>query len=235
MLKIFNEYLKSFSHLFYPELCLGCQKNDPEIEDTFCLNCYADLPFTHQADIVNNEFIRHFEGKIEIEHGAALFYFIKQGMIQEIIQQLKYLNKPHYGVKMGEILGKIISNSSSFKTIDAIIPVPLHQKKQQERGYNQSDKFAEGLSNSMKIPFLKDNLIRVKYTSTQTKMNREERILNLNSAFKINNPEFLKGKHILLVDDVLTTGATLLECGMQLKLVLGVKVSMATIAMGEPV
>jgi ComF family protein len=235
MLKIIQEYIKSFSHLFYPELCLGCQENDREIEDAFCLECYANLPFTNQANIINNEFINHFNGKINIEHGAALFYFVKQGMVQEIIQQLKYLNKPQYGIKMGEIFGKIIKNSTCFKSIDAIIPVPLHKKKEQERGYNQSNKFAQGLSNSLNIPFFSNNLIRVKYTSTQTKMNREERILNLNSAFMINNPEFLEGKHLLLIDDVLTTGATLLECALQLKTIKGVKISMATIGMGEPV
>lgn len=235
MMQFINEYLKSFSHLFYPELCISCQMNDREIEDAFCFDCYSKLPFTDQSNILENEFKEHFKGKVKIEHGAALFYFVKKGTIQEIISQFKYLNKTQYGIILGEIFGKVIQQSKYFEFIDAIVPIPLHPKKQKSRGFNQSEILAKGLSKQLLIPVISNNMIRGKNTSTQTKMSREERINNLRNAFYLKKPVLFEGKHILLLDDVLTTGSTLLECAHQLKSIKGIKISMATIAMGEPV
>lgn len=235
MMQIINEYLKSFSHLFYPELCISCQMNDREIEDAFCFECYSELPFTNQANIPENEFMEHFKGKIKIEHGSALFYFIKKGSIQDIIFQFKYLNKIKYGIILGKIFGKVIQQSKYYNSIDAIVPIPLHAKKQKLRGFNQSEILARGISKQLFIPIIKNNIIRKKNTSTQTKMNREDRLNNLKNAFYMKDPMIFQGKHILLLDDVLTTGSTLLECASQLKNIKGIKISMATIAMGEPV
>ncbi len=233
MLKIIKEYLDSFLYLFYPDLCIVCNNNDREVHDTFCFDCYTQLPFTNQENVIDNDFMQHFEGKIEIQHGTALFYFVKQGMVQDIIQELKYRNKPQYAIKMGEIFGAIIKDDSYFKNIDTIVPVPLYKSKENQRGYNQSLKFAEGISKVLSIPIIRNNLIRIRHTSTQTKMTREERLVNLKNAFAVKNPQLFEGKHILLVDDVLTTGTTLLECGKKILECEDTKISMATIAMGE--
>ncbi len=233
ILKSIKEYIDSFLYLFYPELCIVCNKNDREVNDTFCLECYSELPFTNQTTIPKNQFIQHFEGKIKIEHGAALFYFVKQGIVQNIIQNLKYNDKPQYGVKMGEIFGYSIKDNSYFLNIDMIVPVPLFKSKETARGYNQSLKFAEGISKVTSIPIVKNNLIRIRHTDTQTKMNRVQRLENLYDAFSVLEPKTFENKHILIVDDVLTTGATLLECGNQIMKVKKTKISMATIAMGQ--
>ncbi len=233
MLKFIKEYWDSFLYLFYPDLCIICNNNDREVHDTFCFDCYAQLPFTYQGTALNNDFMQHFAGKINIQHGASLFYFIKQGMVQGIIQDLKYRNKPQYGIKMGEIFGASIKEDSFFKNIDAIVPIPLYKSKEIQRGYNQSSKFAEGISKVLSIPIISNNLIRIRHTNTQTKMTREERLVNLKNAFTVKNSQLFEEKHILLVDDVLTTGTTLLECGKKILECKDSKISMATIAMGE--
>ena len=235
MLKTIREYLNGFLDLFYPDLCIACHENEKEVHDAFCFDCYSKLPFTNFDDFKDNEFTAHFKGKLEIETGNALFFFVKQGIVQELIQELKYKNMSHYGIKLGEIMGETSFGNNLKENIDLIVPVPLHKKKESKRGYNQSEMFAKGLSKSTGRPISVKNLIRTKNTSTQTKMNREQRINNLKNAFKIYTPEEFRGKHILLVDDVLTTGSTLLECASVIKNIPDVKISFATIAMGEPV
>jgi len=237
MIKFFNDYIKSISHLFYPELCISCNTNNREIDNTFCIECYSDLPFSNQVfnNSKDNKFTEHFIGKLTVEKGASLFYFVKQGKIQEIIKELKYRNKPQYGIMLGRLFGNIIINDQSYSKLDAIVPVPLHKNREQKRGYNQSLMFAKGISEVLNTPIIKNNLIRVKQTDTQTKMNRNARIKNLKGAFEIKDKSIFKNKHILLVDDVLTTGTTLLECGLQIKFISGTKLYLGTIAMGEPI
>jgi ComF family protein len=167
--------------------------------------------------------------------GNALFFFVKQGIVQGLIQELKYKNKPQYGIILGEIMGETRFGDAIKENADIIIPVPLHKSKENKRGYNQSKMFAQGLSNSTGKPISINNLIRTKNTSTQTKMNREQRIENLKNAFEVSDAEEFTGKHILLVDDVLTTGSTLLECASVINQIPQIKISFATIAMGEPV
>ena len=231
--KYIKEYIDSLVYLFYPDLCIICNKNDREVHDIFCLECYSKLPFTNQTNTTTNRFTQHFEGKIDIEHGAALFYFVKQGSVQALIQDIKYKNKPQYGVLIGELFGHTLTSGTTFKNIDLIVPVPLFKEKEAERGYNQSLKFAVGISKITSIPIAQSNLIRTRHTNTQTKMNREQRLENLKDAFTVQDPKSFENKHILLVDDVLTTGATLLECGKQILECKNTRISMATIAMGE--
>ncbi len=235
MQKIIKEYFNSFLNLFYPDNCIACHVNEKEIYEAFCFECYSKLPFTDFDNFANNEFTNHFKGKMQVEMGNAIFFFVKNGIVQELIQELKYRNRPRYGMKLGEIMADTRFGNVIKEKIELIIPVPLHKKKELKRGYNQSEMFAKGISLKTGIPLSTDNLIRIKNTSTQTKMNREQRLNNLKNAFKINNPEKIQGKHILLVDDVLTTGSTLLECAYEIKNIPDVKISFATIAMGEPV
>ena len=228
-----KQYFNDFVELFYPELCIICNKGEKEIENAFCMECYAELPFTDQAYYKDNEFIAHFKGKIQIEHGAAIFYFSKNSSIQGVIQKLKYKGMSHYGVLLGKVMGEIIKKSPYYKNVDVIIPVPIHKEREKERGYNQSLMLALGINKELEIDIAADNLIRIKNTATQTKMSREERIENLKNAFQLKDSATLEGKHILIVDDVLTTGSTLLECAHTLMQVPGVSLSFVTLAMGE--
>jgi ComF family protein len=235
MLHNINKYLKSFLHLVYPDLCIACNKRTTDVNETFCLDCYTELPFTHHYDLKVNEFADHFKGKIGICFATSLFYFVKTGVVQNIVKQLKYNDKEDYGIKLGQLFGASLQNSELVSSIDLIVPVPLHKKKESKRGYNQSQKFAEGISKWLNIPVSKGNLIRVKNTLTQTKMNNEARIKNMQNAFSVENTLEFENKHVLLVDDVLTTGSTLLACAVTLKDIHGITISMATIAMGETV
>ncbi len=229
------EYINNFIDLFYPDLCIACHKEDKEIYDAFCFNCYAKLPFTGFDDFTNNDFTSHFKGKLNIEMGNALFFFVKEGIVQNLIKELKYKHMPQYGIKLGEIMGATKFGQELKQSIDLIIPVPLHKKKERQRGYNQSLMFAQGLSKSINKPVSSNNLQRTKNTSTQTKMNREQRIDNLHNAFRLFAPSEFENKHILIVDDVLTTGSTLLECASAFRNIQGINISFATIAMGETV
>jgi ComF family protein len=231
----FSEYINSLIHLIYPELCMACNKRTTDINNTFCLDCYTELPFTHHTDLRENDFSDHFKGKFRISFATSLFYFVKTGVVQNIIKQLKYHSKDTYGIKIGQLFGITFQDSEFVKSVDIIVPVPLHKKKEAKRGYNQSLKFGEGISSYLNIPVSKGNLIRVKNTLSQTQMNNEARIRNVKDAFQVTNPEEFINKHILLVDDVLTTGSTLLECAVTLKDIPGITISMATIAMGENV
>jgi ComF family protein len=181
--------------------------------------------------IKENRFTDRFWGRIPLQTGAALYHFQKETSIQHLIFQLKYNGKSHIGYKLGLYFGKqLTSNSTFYKDIDLIIPVPLHPIKERKRGYNQSAHFAAGLSESMQKPWLKNGLKRITHGESQTRKTREERYENVLKAFKVYQTKKLTGKHILLVDDVLTTGATLEGCAMKILALPNTRVSMATIA-----
>lgn len=232
-MSVLKDYISSLSHLVFPEVCVACQKNIYTIEGAFCFDCYSKLPFSYQMDEPNNSFIAHFKGKINLNHGAALFYFIKPGIIQDLIKKLKYKERSDYGMLFGNIFGKSMLHGSRFGHIDYIIPVPLHHKKFKSRGYNQSEVFAEGISEIIKCGVDTKTLIRQKNTITQTKLSEIERTENVKDAFVLTDVEKLKNKNILLVDDVLTTGSTLLSCGKILSEIKGINISFGTIAMGD--
>lgn len=169
-------------------------------------------------------------GRAEIQTAAALFLFTKGSRVQHLIHHLKYDGKKEIGVSLGRKFGFQLKRSPLFSQIDLIVPVPLHPRKQKIRGYNQSELFAAGLSESMGIPYLKDGLKRVVHSESQTKKSREERVTKIKEVFAVNKRDLLSEKHILLVDDVMTTGATLEVCATLLLGIPGTKVSLATIA-----
>ena len=177
-----------------------------------------------------NAFTERFWGRINIHSGAALYHFSKEGRTQALIHELKYNNKQQVGIKLGNLYGKALLTSPYFNAIDLIVPVPLHARKLKKRGYNQSALFARGLSEAMNIPWTSKALKRVVETTTQTKKSRMDRFENVRSAFKLNSPNLVKDKHILLVDDVMTTGATLEACAEKLIGGENTRVSMVTIA-----
>lgn len=228
-----SAFYHDFLGLFYPNLCLACERNTPTKGGVICLPCQYYLPKTKFHLERENEFTERFWGRVPIHAGAALYFFTKSSKTQNLIHKLKYEGKTKIGLKLGNLYGKMLQSSPYFDHIDVIVPVPLHPKKKQKRGYNQSQLFARGLAEEMQIPTAKDALARRHMTGTQTKRSRAERIDNVQRAFMVNQPHRLMGKHVLLVDDVMTTGATMEACANQILTCTGAKVSMATIAIAK--
>ncbi|MFT4667006.1 MAG: ComF family protein [Polaribacter sp.] len=219
--------------LFFPKLCLACGSNPPPQEQDICIYCQYYLPKTEFHLDLENPFTERFWGRVKIEGGASLYYFMKNGRTQKLIHNLKYKGKRKIGIKLGELYGKDLRLAKGFENIDMILPVPLHPKKEHSRGYNQCDPFARGLSETMEIPWRKGILIKTVNNTSQTKMTRMERLENVRTTFNVNNPDQLRGKHVLIVDDVMTTGATLEACAEKVLEIPHTKVSLATIAMAK--
>ncbi|HEX5624884.1 MAG TPA: phosphoribosyltransferase family protein, partial [Saprospiraceae bacterium] len=163
--------------------------------------------------------------------GAALYYYIKGGRLQQAMEGLKYRNRPDIGLELGRFYGMLLRDHDPYRQAQLILPVPLHPKRKAQRGYNQSAMVAKGLFESMGIPFREDLLVRKKETNSQTEKNRMDRVVNMQSAFELKKPELLKNLHLLLVDDILTTGATLEACARLLTRVEGTRISLVTLAM----
>jgi ComF family protein len=188
------------------------------------------LPETHFIDSNHNTIEKIFWGRIPIEQAGALYYFNKHGVVQQLLRTLKYKNSISTGLFLGKELGKALAISSRFKNIDAIIPLPLHPKKEYKRGYNQAMIIAQGIQEKWPIPILEKSVIRLVDTKTQTRENRINRWENMKNIFHISNPHSLQNKHILLIDDVITTGATLEACGAAILSIPGTKLSIAAVA-----
>ncbi len=224
-----SAYAKGFLALFYPNLCLACKEKSLHGDDILCIQCQYQLPKTDFHLHKENEFTNRLWGRLDLFAGAALYRFTKKGKVQRLIHQLKYKGKIEVGIKLGVLYGLSLKQSELFHDVECIVPVPLHSKKLHKRGFNQSALFAQGLAQSMEIPWYADGLKRLVYTETQTKKNRAERLENVLNVFEVYQPQRMEGKHILLVDDVITTGATLEACGVKLLEIPNVKLSMATL------
>ena len=228
---IINRYLSDFLTLFFPEICYACGDSLVQSESLICATCLHQLPFTNYHLEPDNKLAKQFWGRVNIKSATAFLYFNKGGKVQNLMHQLKYNNQPQIGILLGNLYAKHLIASHKFENINAIIPVPLHPKKQKKRGYNQSEKFGIGLSKSLGIK-LENLLVREKFTDTQTKKSRLQRLDNVEEVFAIRKGEEISGLRILLVDDVITTGATLCACSNVL-LAYGAKtVDLATIAAG---
>ena len=225
-----HTYFADFVSLIFPELCQACAKSLYRNEELICADCLYHLPYTDFHLQSDNAVAQQFWGRVNLEAASALLYFSKGSRVQNLMHQLKYKNKPEVGVYLGKLAGKRLQENLVFSAADVIIPVPLHQQKQLKRGYNQSLSFAEGLSEKLSIPVLVDNLIRTISTESQTKKSRILRYENMKEVFAVKNLTELTGKHILLVDDIITTGATLEACCGVLLEVPGVRISIASIA-----
>lgn len=217
-------------HFLYPHTCLGCGSDVIEKENFLCLNCINDLPHTNFALHANNPVEKLFWGRIPVSAAMSEFYFSKSSIIQNLIHEFKYRGNLKVGAILGKAMGKSILNSNRFKDVDIIVPLPLFTTKERKRGFNQSAILCEAIQEITNIPIEAKNVIRVAPTETQTKKGRVERWENVEHSFSVLNPEKLIGKHILLVDDVITTGATIEACGSQILKTDGVMLSIASLA-----
>lgn len=174
-----------------------------------------------------------FWGRVPIEQATALFYFQKGSHVQHLVHQLKYKGRWDAGVKSGRMLGQRLKQSGRFESLHGLIPVPIHRKKLRRRGYNQCEAIAEGLALETGLPVFNDQLIRNSFSQSQTRKKRYARWENVSEIFDLSTPDTVRNKHLLLVDDVVTTGATLEACATALKQVEGVTVSIATMAVAN--
>ncbi len=225
-----NNYLFDFLSLFIPEICITCEDKLLASENYICLKCLYDLPRTNFHKIEGNQVEQLFWGRVKIEKATSWFYFRKGSRYQSLIHFLKYKGLKELGEVLGESFASEISNSNYFNSIDVIVPVPLHKKKKKKRGYNQSEWIAKGMAKILNVPVSSENLVRLKHTNTQTRKSRFERWENVEDIFQVLDPGSLEGKHILLVDDVVTTGSTLEACAFSLLKHKNIKVSIATLA-----
>jgi ComF family protein len=211
-----KEILLDFLHLFFPNYCRGCEESLVKGEKIICTRCMLDLPKSNYHLEKENPFFRKFSGRIPVKFVMTLFKFVKSGKVQHLLHALKYKNQPEIGVQLGRVYGADLMTNDYKDQFDFIVPVPLHPSKKRKRGYNQSEEFGKGLSEMLNIPCTEKFLKRVKATTTQTKKSKLNRWENVSEVFEVREEEELKGKRVLLVDDVVTTGATLEACGEKL-------------------
>ena len=226
----FLDWLHCIIDLFYPRVCAACGQPLLRNEENVCLKCRYLLPKTGYELHADNPLAQTFYGRVNFHAVTACFFFAKSGRVQHIIHELKYQDNKEAGIFLGQELGKTIKDAPLFQDIDYLIPVPLHPRREKQRGYNQSLLIAQGINEVTGIPIGDKYLIRAVYTTTQTKKSADERHKNVKDIFEVRFPEELEGKHVLLIDDVLTTGATLESCAHQLENIPGIMISAATAA-----
>lgn len=229
------QLLKDIFHLFYPFLCVNCSVQLLKEEQFLCTNCVHDLPIITYNEVTQKMLQAVFYGRIPISQVFSFLYYTKHGITQKLIHDLKYKNQQEIGVFLGRWMAHELREISLFNEVDYIIPVPLHPLKEKQRGYNQVTKFAKTLGKELGIPYQPDLLIRTSTSTTQTLKQRFERFSNNNTKFQLTCTSFFVNKHVLLVDDVITTGATLEACCNELLKTENIIISICTIAYTEKV
>jgi len=221
--------IKHLTNLLFPKLCYACGKPIYEKVDAICLKCRIALPRIVQINDHLNPVAKIFKGRLQLERATSFLRFEKQGKLQSLLHNLKYKGISSIGINLGELAAVELKEENFFAGMEAIVPLPIHPKKAKMRGYNQSDLIADGISKVTELEVLKTAVIKVNNSPSQTRKSRYERWQNVATAFKVNEAEQLKGKHVLLVDDVITTGATAESCGLTLLKVEGMKLSFLSI------
>lgn len=217
-------------HLFYPKVCMGCATDLLSEHQLFCLRCISNFPCTNFASKPANPVEKIFWGRIPLAAAHSEFYFTKDSLIQHAIHQLKYKGNQEAGIFLGDRMGRTLVTSNRFSDIDYLVPLPLYPDKERKRGYNQAAVICRGLSGSMQVPVMPHLVNRRRFTETQTRKHRTERWENVAGSFVVADKEKLSGKKILLVDDVITTGATLEACGHAILEAGGVTLSIAALS-----
>lgn len=224
---------EDISGLIYPRLCAACSREHPQSGGYLCISCQLILPRTDYYHHPINSMTRRLEGRLPLEGAAAMYYFLKESPLQMLLHRIKYQGQFRAAYELGRLFGLDLALAKHFQSIDIVVPVPLHPSRLHIRGYNQSEWLGRGIAESMDKPLSTHNLIRTRATLSQTKMDRAERMANLHQAFEIKYPNLLEKRHILLVDDVLTTGATMESCAQPLLGLPDVHISLATLAIAQ--
>ncbi|MDZ4716705.1 MAG: ComF family protein [Cytophagales bacterium] len=211
-----NTLFDDFMGLFFPRMCQGCSGSLVRGEEILCTHCIVELPKTNYHLQPENPVFSRLSGRLPIRHGWAFLKFQKGGMVQHLLHQLKYNNQPEIGERLGQVYGRELSVVALNREFDLIVPVPLHRTRLRHRGYNQSAQFAKGLSAALNIAWDESVSIRTQGAATQTRKSKAERWENVKDVFSIKPRSPLADKRVLLVDDVITTGATLEACGQHL-------------------
>ncbi|HRB30543.1 MAG TPA: phosphoribosyltransferase family protein [Ferruginibacter sp.] len=227
------KYFRNTLHLFYPHICTGCGSDLLSQHEMLCLNCLDNLPHTGFENMTGNAAEKLFEGRVPIRSAHSQFYFAKHKLIQHLLHQLKYKGNREIGIYLGNMMGQALLKSNRFANPDALIPLPLHADKEFKRGYNQSLLICKGMAKAMQVPVITTAVKRERITETQTKKHRMERWQNVEDSFVLQDTTEIKNKHLLLVDDVVTTGATLEACSSALLRLPGVSISIATLAIAN--
>lgn len=220
-------------NLFFPKVCLGCNTYLVDNESYICTNCRHELPLTNFHLDNNDALVNVFYGRVKLEHATALMHFSKKGIVQQLMHNLKYRGHQEVGLFMGKWLGEELKTIGAYQQIDVVVPVPLHSSKLRQRGYNQVTKFGEELAKALEIEFNSKVLQKTMATKTQVFKDRLLRTSGNSATFNLSENQTLKGKHILLVDDIITTGATIESCVNALLTIEGVKISVAAMAITD--
>ena len=229
----FKEIKESLLHVVFPHVCDGCGSDLLNIESRLCIRCLASLPETNFEIHPNNPVEKDFWGRLPIINAAAHLYFTKESLVQHLMHQLKYKGNKDLGLQLGRLMGNAIKKAARFNEIQALVPLPLFPSKEKKRGYNQANVLCEGMAEVLSVPVLDKVITRPQHTETQTKKGRIERWKNIEGKFQLIDPQAIQNKHLLLVDDVITTGATLEACGNELLNALNVKLSIATLCVAS--
>lgn len=213
----------------FPHICAGCGSDLLDKENELCWQCLSSLPKTDFHLYGNNPIEKTFWGRLPLKHASAQYYFTKESLIQRLMHSFKYKANKELGTFLGNLIGHQLMQSNRFQYVDALVPLPLYPSKERKRGFNQAVVLCEGMAAVMQKPVLANVVKRNQFTETQTKKNRIERWENMEGRFELVNEAPMEGKHILLVDDVMTTGATLEACGRELLKTKDVRLSITTL------
>jgi ComF family protein len=228
-----KEIRESLLHIVFPHVCDGCGSDLLNIESTLCIRCLSSLPETNFEIHPNNPVEKSFWGRLPIVNASAHLYFTKESLVQHLMHQLKYKGNKDLGLQLGRLMGNALKNAARFNEIEALVPLPLFPSKEKKRGYNQATVLCEGIAEILSLPVLNKVITRPQHTETQTKKGRIERWKNIEGKFLLMDPLAIQNKHLLLVDDVVTTGATLEACGNELLTAENVKLSVATLCLAS--
>lgn len=225
-----SNIINDINTVLLPRLCFGCNAQLYRGEQLLCTVCRNQIPLTEYNFIEVNAVDKIFYGRVDIKKASAFLFYADQGIVKNLIHFLKYKNQPQIGQFLGDWYGQIMKEDNALDDIDIVIPVPLHKKRLKKRGYNQVSGFAKRIADHLNAQYMEHLLVKTANTRTQTKKSRLYRWRELPNLFKVTNPDYLNSKNILLVDDVITTGATMEACARALKKSKDITVSIAAMA-----
>jgi ComF family protein len=221
---------KSVVNIFFPKVCYACLGTLNDNEDAICVDCRHDLPVTNFHLDDSDAVKKVLYGRCKIEHGTALFRFEKKSLVQQLIHGLKYRGYQNIGFVLGNWLGGELQELEAYRDVDVVIPVPLHKKKLRSRGFNQVEKFGQQIAEALNAEYLDQVLVKISNNKSQTTKGRIARLINSDELFALEHSELIESKHVLIVDDLITTGATLEACILILNQAKNIKISIATMA-----